>query len=281
MKLSALDIRKQEFAKVFRGYDPEEVDSFRHMLSQQWHLLTEDVRRLEQRIHDQSEKLEHYRKVEEALEEALQSAREGAKERLEQAERRAQTAVHDAEAKSEAIIQRSEQRAQRMLAEAEELRRQARRTYAEATLRRNEMVKRLRSLLASELELLENFETTEDQRARMDPVDEGEDLAPTSFAAGSVAAEVDDEFAEPEYGTGEPEVEPEEEEAFDIRDMADLEAEPVEVPEGGIDEDSGDDTAHDDGPEPEASSPEEPEDEPFEAEDEIRKIRRILEDLDG
>jgi cell division initiation protein len=281
MKLSALDIRKQEFAKVFRGYDPEEVDSFRHMLSQQWHLLTEDVRRLEQRIHDQSEKLEHYRKVEEALEEALQTAREGAKERLEQAERRAQTAVHDAEAKSEALVQRAEQRAQRMLAEAEELRRQARRTYAEATLRRNEIVKRLRSLLASELELLEDFEATEDQRARMDPVDEGEDLEPTSFAAGSVAAEVDETFAESGYGTGEAEPEEEEEKSFDIRDMADLEAEPVEVPEGGFDEDPGDDAVHDDGPESEASPAEEPGDEAFGAEDEIRKIRRILEDLDG
>ena len=56
MKLSALDIRKQEFARAFRGYDPEEVDAFRHMLSQQWHLLTEDVRRLEQKIEDQNER---------------------------------------------------------------------------------------------------------------------------------------------------------------------------------------------------------------------------------
>lgn len=271
MKLSALDIRKQEFAKVFRGYDPEEVDAFRHMISQQWHLLTEDVRRLEQRIHDQTDKLEHYRKVEEALEEALQTARDGARERLEQAERKSESLIQDGESKAESIVQQAEQRAQRMVAEGEEFRRQARRTYAEATLRRNEVIKRLRAMLSTQLEHLNGFESNEDQRARMDPVDDGSDSPPPSWASAT-AAVVDaepDYVPEPELDELEPVVG--EMESFDFRDMADLEAEPVKANAEVEEEPALED--------PDQESTEEEEESG--ADEEIRKIRRILEDLDG
>ncbi len=272
MKLSALDIRKQEFAKVFRGYDPEEVDAFRHMLSQQWHLLTEDVRRLEQRIQDQTEKLEHYRKVEEALEEALQSARDAARERLEQAERKAESAIQGAEAKAAAALQRAEQRTQRMVAEGEEFRRQARRTYAEATLRRNEIVQRLRALLAAQMEHLDGFESTEDQRARMDEADVEGDFALPDFdtAAGLTVEPSPFEDDEPEMTDF---VAADEEESFDLRDMADLEAEPVK---GRTDDEAEEEELPEDGRTTEDDAAE-----PSGADEEIRKIRRILEDLDG
>jgi len=273
MKLSALDIRKQEFAKVFRGYDPEEVDSFRHMLSQQWHLLTEDVRRLENRIQDQTEKLEHYRKVEEALEEALQTARDGARERMEQADRRSETVLQDAEAKAEVILRRAEQRAQRMVAEAEEFRRQARRIHGEATLRRNEIVTRLRSLLESQLEHVRGFEASEDERAKLNPVEDPDDYEVPTFTASAPASATQGYRDYPEYAEEEPALADEEvvkeEEGFDFRDMADLEATPVEGRIG--EEDAG----------PAVDQPEEEEGDASGSDEEIRKIRRILEDLDG
>ena len=36
MKLTPLDIKKQEFKKVLRGYDPVEVDSFLDMMSNEF-----------------------------------------------------------------------------------------------------------------------------------------------------------------------------------------------------------------------------------------------------
>ena len=36
MKISAIDIRKHTFEKIFRGYNPDEVDAFLNSLSQEW-----------------------------------------------------------------------------------------------------------------------------------------------------------------------------------------------------------------------------------------------------
>ena len=82
MKLSALDIRKQDFKRVIRGFDAEEVDAFLHMVSSQWQETMDEMRRMEAKIRELEMKLEHYHKVEEALEEALKTARETSKQTL-------------------------------------------------------------------------------------------------------------------------------------------------------------------------------------------------------
>ena len=150
MKLNSLEIKKQEFSRGFRGYDPGEVHAFLDMLSNQWQDMVDEVDRLEMKVKEADMKLQHYMKVEEALEEALKTARENTKQSLAAAEERAQ-----------AIIEAAEARALQIKHKAEEERLNLKRDTAKISGRRNEIVARLRAFLMSEMEMLAHFEGDE------------------------------------------------------------------------------------------------------------------------
>lgn len=147
MKLSPLEIKKQEFARAFRGYDVEEVQAFLQMVSSQWETLLEENRRLEEQVRDYKNKIEHYEKVEEALQDALETARETAKEKVENAEQRAEN-----------IIDEAEQKAEKIRDEAQTDRYSMRREVSKLKHRREEIVARLRAFLMSEMEMLAQYE---------------------------------------------------------------------------------------------------------------------------
>ncbi len=147
MRLTPLDIRKQEFNKSFRGFDTEEVFAFLQMVSNQWQELLDDNRRLEERLKEYELKLKHYSKVEEALEQALQTARESSRQAIENAER-----------KAKALLEEAEQRANELRREAEDDRHQIKREVSKIGGRRTEIVARLRAFLMSEMELLAHYE---------------------------------------------------------------------------------------------------------------------------
>lgn len=147
MRLTPLDIRKQEFTRAFRGYEAEEVQAFLQMVSTQWQEVLDEQRRFEERLRAMEAKLAHYEKVEEALQEALQTARESTRKTLENAERKAQLIVEEAEARAVEIKRGAEQERYQLKREASKL-----------TSRRNEIAARLRAFLMSEMELLARFE---------------------------------------------------------------------------------------------------------------------------
>ena len=147
MRLTPLDIRKQEFTRAFRGFDAEEVQAFLSMLSNQWEEVIDESRRKEERIRELVSKLEHYEKVEEALQEALHTARETSRKALENAEQKAQL-----------IVERAEHRAEDIKRDAEHERHQIKRETAKLSSRRSEIVTRLRAFLMSEMEMLARFE---------------------------------------------------------------------------------------------------------------------------
>ncbi|MGA0254077.1 MAG: DivIVA domain-containing protein [Rhodothermales bacterium] len=148
MKITALDIRKQEFARTFRGYDPEEVDSFLHVISMGWQEMVDELRRFEEKISEQQMRLDHYTKVEEALGDALQTARTSARETVENAER-----------KAAAILEGVEDKVIRLQKEADEHRLDMKRETARYAVRQQEIVAKLRSFLVSEMEMLHHFES--------------------------------------------------------------------------------------------------------------------------
>lgn len=147
MRLTPLDIRKQEFARGFRGYDPEDVNAFLEMMSSQWDELLDDSRRKDERIRELENKMAHYEKVEMALQEALETARETSRKALQNAEDKARLIVDQAEKQAEDIKRNAEQD-----------RHQIKRETAKLSGRRSEIVTRLRAFLMSEMELLARFE---------------------------------------------------------------------------------------------------------------------------
>ncbi len=147
MKLSPLDIRKQEFARTFRGFDVDEVQAFLQMVSTQWDEMLGEHRRLEQKVREVEARLEHYAKVEEALQEALRTARESSRQALENARQKAENLVAEAEMRAGAIKQEAEREKLRIKQEV-----------ASLTSRRDEIAARLRAFLTSEIELLGHYD---------------------------------------------------------------------------------------------------------------------------
>ncbi|PSQ85680.1 MAG: hypothetical protein BRD40_00165, partial [Bacteroidetes bacterium QS_1_65_9] len=104
MGLTPLDIRKREFDRnFFRGYDPEKVDAFLEMVAEQWKDLQDEHRRLEKRVDELENRVDHYREVEEALQQALDQTRESAEQQLENAREKAENIVQEAQQEAEEI----------------------------------------------------------------------------------------------------------------------------------------------------------------------------------
>ena len=150
MTLTPLEIRKKEFDKAMRGYAPAEVRSYLDLVATSYHDLAEERRMLKDRLQDMEQKLERYARVEEALQEAVESARDNAKRAQEAAEQRAKLIVEEAEMKAQRRVQDAEQERYRLRQDLVKLER-----------RRVEAAAQLRGFLMSELEILAKFDGEE------------------------------------------------------------------------------------------------------------------------
>lgn len=160
MKLTALEIKQQEFEKSLRGYDKAEVQAFLNLMSNEWEHLVAKNRELEERIDELEEKLKHYERVEEALHETLQTAKESAEHKLSGARKEARNKIEKAEMEAESIIR-----------EATQQRQQVRQSIIRLLDRRKEIIGGIRSYLELAQESLEQF--SKDEAALFDlPADD-------------------------------------------------------------------------------------------------------------
>src|SRR6056297_2380952 len=150
MKLTALEIKQQNFEKSIRGYDKAEVQAFLNLMSNEWEHLVAKNRELEQKIEDLEEKLKHYERVEEALHETLQTAKESAEQKLTSARKDARNKIEKAEMEAESIVR-----------EATQQRQQVRQSIIRLLDRRKEIIGGIRSYLELAHESLEQFSKDE------------------------------------------------------------------------------------------------------------------------
>lgn len=162
MKLTALEIKQQNFEKSLRGYDKAEVDAFLNLMSNEWEHMVSKNRELQKKINDLEEKLKHYERVEEALHETLQTAKESAEQKLTGARREAQTKIEKAEMEAETIIR-----------DATQQRQHVRQSIIRLLDRRKEIIGGIRSYLEMARESLEQFSKDEASLFNL-PDEEGE-----------------------------------------------------------------------------------------------------------
>lgn len=136
MKLTALEIKQQQFEKALRGYDQAEVQSYLNLLATEWEFMVGKIRELENQISGLNDKLKHYERVEEALHETLQTAKSSAEEKLTGARKEAKNIVEKAELEAETIYQ-----------EAHRERWKIRQHTLQIVEKREEMVQSLKSFL--------------------------------------------------------------------------------------------------------------------------------------
>lgn len=102
--LTPLDVRRYEFGRVLRGYDPARVDQFREQVADELERLVRLNQELEQKARSFHDQLKSFRERDKALNEALVHAQQLRSELREQAEKESQLLLREAQAQAESIL---------------------------------------------------------------------------------------------------------------------------------------------------------------------------------
>ena len=138
--LTPLDVRKQEFRRALRGYEPAGVEEFRMRVADELERVIRERSVLEERLSAMADQLRAFRDRERAMNEALVAAQQLREEVRGAAEREAQVIVREAEV-----------RAQRLLDEARAAQRGVQERTAEIQRQFHAYVMSFRSLLERQL----------------------------------------------------------------------------------------------------------------------------------
>ena len=71
MKLTPMDINNKEFKRVLRGYCPEEVDEFLDQIVEEYEILFKENTALKEKLENSNDKIEHYSKIENTIQNTL------------------------------------------------------------------------------------------------------------------------------------------------------------------------------------------------------------------
>ncbi|MGB2868471.1 MAG: DivIVA domain-containing protein [Bacteroidota bacterium] len=157
MKITPLEIKRQEFKKVMRGYDPVEVDTFLDMLSNEVEELIKAAKEQKDRIIGLETSLADYKNMEKTLQQTLMQAQETSGKSIENSRKEAELILREAEMKGSQIVEK----ARLDFARAKE-------EIANLKARKESVLSRLRVLLTSELDLIRALEIDDDDMSRKD-----------------------------------------------------------------------------------------------------------------
>lgn len=151
MKLTPLDVKKQEFKKVMRGFDPIEVETFLGMVATEMEELTRANRELKDKVIELEARLQDYRSVEKTLQQTLATAQETGARSVENARKEAQMLIAEAQMKATQIVDKARNDLIMM-----------REGLAILKSKKTAIVSRLRTLLSSELQLIQALQVDEE-----------------------------------------------------------------------------------------------------------------------
>jgi cell division initiation protein len=144
MGLTPLDVRKQQFRRVLRGVDADEVKVFLGQVAEEMERLIRSRADLEHRVSLLDDQLEEYRSLDKTLRDSVVAAHGMREESRSFAEKEGQLVIRKAEQESERILRDAEAR-------VADLRREL---AALESDRRNYLI-RLRSLIETHMKMVE------------------------------------------------------------------------------------------------------------------------------
>src|SRR5262245_12708177 len=144
MRLTPLDIREQQFRRVMRGLDPEEVEAFLVTVASEFEQIVSNNNELRQHVVGLEEKIQEYKNMEKALRDTLLTAEKVMGDAKESAQREAALIIREAEV----AAQRTKGRLHQEIA-------QLRHELGEAQRAKDAYVTRVRWLLRSHLEMID------------------------------------------------------------------------------------------------------------------------------
>lgn len=147
MRLTPLDIRKQEFKKAMRGLDPEEVHAFLSTIADEYEAVLNDNKALRERLLELDDKVQEYRNMEKTLRDTLLTAERATSEAKDNARREAELIIKQAEIDAEKGVRDIKENAMKLRQEIQSLRHQ-----------RDSYLTRLKMLAESHMKFLETSE---------------------------------------------------------------------------------------------------------------------------
>lgn len=147
MRLSPLDISKQEFTKSLRGYDPAQVRAFLEKVADELADIEAERARLQQENLKLQTQLDSYKQMEESLRESLLTAQKSLEDARAGSQRERDMMLREAKLEAEQVVRDAERRTQTARDELHRLNTQ-----------REAYIKRLRFLLSSQQELIDMLE---------------------------------------------------------------------------------------------------------------------------
>ncbi len=108
MPITPLEIRKQEFKKKVRGYDPNEIRTFLEMVASEFENLLRENAALSERNKDLDAKIEDYRRMEKILQETLTTTQKTADELKETSRREANILIENAKIEASKLLKQGQ-----------------------------------------------------------------------------------------------------------------------------------------------------------------------------
>jgi len=147
MRITPLDIRKQEFRKSMRGLDPEEVYAFLSTVADEYEAVLNDAKALRERLLELDDKVSEYRNMEKTLRDTLLTAERVTVEAKDNARRESELIIKEAQLEADRAVRGIKEDAMHIRGEIKDLRRQ-----------RDSYIARMKMLVESHMKLLESTE---------------------------------------------------------------------------------------------------------------------------
>ena len=124
MRITPLDVRKQEFRRGMRGLDPDEVYAFLATVADEYEAALNDNKALRERLLELDDKVQEYRTIERTLRDTLVTAERVTVEAKDNARREATLIVKEAQLQAERALRDISSEAIRLRQEIQRLRSQ-------------------------------------------------------------------------------------------------------------------------------------------------------------
>jgi cell division initiation protein len=107
MKISPLSIKKQEFKRKVKGYDPEEVQAFLEKLADDIDELQQENENIKRQLEDANLRLSEFSRIEKNLQDTLLKAQESSSKAIESTKKQASLIIKEAEIKASQIEEKA------------------------------------------------------------------------------------------------------------------------------------------------------------------------------
>lgn len=107
MKLTPMDINNKEFKKVIRGYSSDEVDEFLEEVVQNYEEIYKENSKLKDSLSRVQEKLEHYERLEDTIQNTLLLAQNAADQAKASSEKQADLIMKNANEAAQRILDKA------------------------------------------------------------------------------------------------------------------------------------------------------------------------------